>query len=219
MTSILNKAEITRQSTFALFPWGYKNVVSYTADIEPFQLTELADLILNAKFLLDLISNKQLSNLKGRGEKQFLLIEGSDIIENNELLSITGKIIDPNEDEIEPFKANITTPYSKSEANKIYHQVTYNPAVNLPQNILLQEIPKLIPVTLDYFRFGLVKYKSRLVSGMFGFLPVCNGHLILDCNTKQFKMEIMEEGLASKEASPWGDDEIFKNLTGILQCG
>lgn len=196
-----------------LFPLGYELNCSVLIPTESTRLPELAELIIERLLPPELLSGKEVRDVKGAsegGSEVALLIEGG-------LTSDT--------EVVEPFQLWIQTRFKAFEgAHHIIHSSTISGNGMLFDLIspheALHEIGRLLPIRLRRLRVGLEFFRSR-VAAMIGFTPTICGGLEINADERQIAIALHGDALKRGSNHPLRSSPIREELEAIFlkMCG
>jgi hypothetical protein len=199
------------------FPYRYRAEYEIELPLAPTFVCRMFD-ALGRHLSEDVFERESFKNIKGRDSSQKLL-DDSSTPEANEIVFAKGVIYELSEDsekvERGPFRCSITSPYKSSKAGDIFHAKDVTRSGELPDYVAVQEAGRIFPAELSYFRLGIQKYSSRMLSSLVGLAPVITGSLLIDCNKDSLKLRLVDEALNSKKA-PWFDEPYLWGVHSAL---
>jgi len=204
-----------------LFPYGHTSTYTLEAELPKDAGSILAHQIITNLIPEEVLRGNELQDLRGR-DPNLPLINQTSTIRDYELLFITGIIIPgengAEEEEPENFTLQITTPFNHSAGiHHIIHKVEIVRAGALPEDIPLKLLTKALSIEIDYLRFGLELYESRLVSGLLGFSPIITQRLLIEFYQGVLHLKIIAEALKKKGVLPLQREGLFEKVREVVK--
>lgn len=222
---------LTREARRTWLPRGFQVTVCGALELfhEEYELSRFAELALRTftqllpqtvcHFLPDV-----LLNTKGResGVSSF----NSEILEEpDELIFLRGAIF-PGEhgDHIDdlpaalPFTLRRISRFKEFPTSRtIAYEVTEERSSSLPSLLEIPDIPRLVALRLEEFRFGFSFFRPQFTVSALGVSPAVNTTIACDASPTSVKWMVSGEGLSAPNEELLGENDVVRSLDDLMK--
>ena len=163
----------------------------------------------------EVVTGKNLYNLKGRDEQHVLLdtFAQEHLPTGQELLFVRGSA----DSRAEPITYRINSPFLRFEHNHIEHSPVSERSFHTPRFLRVESIGDIIPFSIQHFRCGLERYESLFKALSLGYVPEVVDRLIIDYSKGCLEVELEALYLPTPETRPFAELFGVDSLLNLLE--
>ncbi len=209
-----------------LIPFGFAAEYNLRIDLPQHQLSQLVDGCV--QHLVPLLHDGYtLNDIKGRDALNLINTEIHESFRPraDELLFVKGEVLTATSSVVANTKTPLSTPFEVRihthfkefvGSHHIAHTVRIDRHGSLPEDIPITALGRVFPIRIDNFRLGIDIFKSKFLSGTFGFAPTATQTLLIESDARVLQLRISADSLSKRDTLPLSFQDIFTKLQTVL---